>query len=180
MIEGDPELQRAVRVALFHLLASASEDGEAAVGARGLSGNAYRGHVFWDSDVYVLPFLAATRPAAARAMLEYRLRRLPAAMRAARAQGRAGARFPWESAHSGQDVTPERLRDRRGDLVPVLTGEREEHIVADVAWAAACYVDWTGDEAFAAGPGRELIVQTARCGRRGSNKTTTAAGISAG
>jgi trehalose/maltose hydrolase-like predicted phosphorylase len=162
MIEGDPELQCAVRVALFHLLASASEDGEAAVGARGLSGNAYRGHVFWDSDVYVLPFLAATRPAAARAMLEYRVRRLPAAMRAAHAQGRAGARFPWESAHSGQDVTPEQVRDRRGVLVPVLTGEREEHIVADVAWAAACYVDWTGDEAFAAGPGRELIVQTAR------------------
>jgi trehalose/maltose hydrolase-like predicted phosphorylase len=162
VIEGDPELQRAVRFALFHLLATASDEGEAAVGARGLSGSAYRGHVFWDSDVYVLPFLAATLPTAARAMLEYRVRRLPAALRAARAQARAGARFPWESAHSGQDVTPEHLRDRRGALVPVLTGELEEHIVADVAWAAACYIDWTGDEVFAAGPGRELLVQTAR------------------
>ncbi len=162
MIEGDPQLQRGVRFALFHLLASASDEGEAAVGARGLSGSAYRGHVFWDSDVYVLPFLAATRPAAARAMLEYRVRRLPAAMRAARVLARAGARFPWESAQSGQDVTPERLRDRRGELVPVLTGELEEHIVADVAWAAACYIDWTGDAEFASGQGRELIVQTAR------------------
>jgi trehalose/maltose hydrolase-like predicted phosphorylase len=162
MIDGDPELQVAVRFAIFHLLASAADDGEAAVGARGLSGNAYRGHVFWDTDVYVLPFLAATHPRAARAMLEYRVRRLPAAMRAARSQKRAGARFPWESARSGQDVTPDHARDRRGELVPILTGPLEEHIVADVAWAAAHYIDWTGDEAFAAGPGRELIVQTAR------------------
>jgi Glycosyl hydrolase family 65 central catalytic domain len=163
VIEGDPELQLAVRFALFHLMASVPEEGEAAVGARGLSGRAYRGHVFWDSDVYVLPFLAATHPRAARAMLEYRIRRLPAALRAARAQGCDGARFPWESARSGEDVTPSHVRDPHGDSVPVLTGKLEEHIVADVAWAAACYVDWTGDHAFAAGAGRELLVQTARC-----------------
>lgn len=95
LIEGDPQLQQAVRLAIFHLLASAADDGEAAVGARGLSGNAYRGHVFWDSDIYVLPFLAATHPRAARAMLEYRVRRLPEAVRAARALGRDGARFAW-------------------------------------------------------------------------------------
>jgi hypothetical protein len=162
VIGGDPELQLAVRFAIFHLLASAPDHGEAAVGARGLSGKGYREHVFWDSDVYVLPFLAATHPPAARAMLEYRVRRLPAAMRAARAQSRDGARFPWESAWSGQDVTPDHARGRRGELVPILTGPLEEHIIADVAWAAACYIDWTGDQAFAAGPGRELIVQTAR------------------
>ena len=161
-IEGDPELQLAVRFALFHLLASTPEQDEAAVGARGLTGGAYRGHVFWDSDVFVLPFLAAARPRAARAMLEYRVRRLPVALGAARAEGRRGARFPWESARSGKDVTPESARDSRGEVVPVLTGPLEEHIVADVAWAAACYIDWTGDEAFAGGPGRELIVQTAR------------------
>ena len=98
-IEGDDELQRAVRFALFHLLAAGPSDGEAAVGARGLAGDGYRGHVFWDTDVFVLPFLAATHPAAARAMLEYRLRRLAGrAQRRARAAGREGARFPWESA----------------------------------------------------------------------------------
>ncbi len=161
-IDGDPQLQLAVRLAIFHLIASVSDVGEAAVGARGLTGSAYRGHVFWDTDVYVMPMLAATHPPAARAILEYRLRRMPAAMRAARAHGRAGARFPWESAWSGQDVTPKYGRDRRGELIPILTGELEEHIVADVAWAAACYIDWTGDQSFAAGPGRELIVQTAR------------------
>jgi trehalose/maltose hydrolase-like predicted phosphorylase len=162
VIEGDPQMQLAVRFAIFHLLASAPGDGEAAVGARGLSGQGYRGHVFWDSDVYVLPFLAATYPRAARAMLEYRVRRLPAATRAAKSQRRGGARFPWESARTGQDVTPQEARDRHGELVPILTGRLEEHIVADVAWAAACYIDWTGDQTFAAGPGRELLVQTAR------------------
>src|SRR5579859_2682895 len=80
VIEGDDELQRAVRFSLFHLMASVPDLGEAAVGARGLSGTSYRGHVFWDADTFTLPFLAATHPASARAMLEYRLRRLPAAM----------------------------------------------------------------------------------------------------
>ena len=59
-------------------------------------------------------------------------------------------------------MTPELLRDAHGELVPILTGKLEEHIIADVAWAAACYIDWTGDQTFAAGPGRELIVETAR------------------
>jgi trehalose/maltose hydrolase-like predicted phosphorylase len=162
IIAGDPELQLAVRFAIFHLLASAPDNGEAAVGARGLTGSAYRGHVFWDTDVYVLPMLAATHPQAARAMLEYRVRRLPAAIRAAKSHRRDGARFPWESAQSGEDVTPEHARDRNGELIPILTGQLEEHIVADVAWAAACYIDWTADAAFADGPGRELIVETAR------------------
>ncbi len=162
MIEGDPELQLAVRFALFHLMASVGDSGEAAVGARGLSGPAYRGHVFWDSDVFVLPFLAATHPESARAMLEYRIRRLPTAQAAAKALGRRGVRFPWESAAAGVDVTPSHAHLRTGEIVPVRTGELEEHIVADVAWAARCYLDWTGDEEFAAGPGRTLLVETAR------------------
>ena len=160
-IEGDPELQRAVRLALFQLMGSVALEGEAALGARGLTGPGYRGHVFWDTDVFVLPFLAATRPEAARALLEYRIRRLPAARSEARRSGRAGARFPWESARSGRDVTPSRGRFN-GAVVPVRTGELEEHIVADVAWAAACYLDWTGDDEFAAGPGLTLLVETAR------------------
>lgn len=161
-IEGDDELQRLVRFALFHLMGSAAEAGEAAVGARGLTGPAYRGHVFWDGDVFVLPFLAATDPPAARAMLEYRLRRLDAARAAATKLGRAGARFPWESAGAGVDVTPSSAHDHSGKVVAIRTGELEEHIVADIAWAAACYVDWSGDAAFAAGPGRELFTETAR------------------
>jgi trehalose/maltose hydrolase-like predicted phosphorylase len=112
--------------------------------------------------VFVLPFLAATHPPAARALLEYRIRRLEPARRAAQALGRAGARFPWESALTGVDVTPSHARDQTGRLVAIRTGELEEHLMADVAWAAACYESWSGDEAFARGPGRELAVETAR------------------
>lgn len=162
LIDGDPELQIGIRLALFHLIACAGDHGEAAVGARALTGRGYRGHVFWDSDVFVLPFLAATHPQAARAILEYRVRRLPAARAAARAAGHAGARFAWESAASGEDVTPRSARDRAGREVAIYTGQREEHIVADVAWAAGCYIDWTGDRAFREGPGRQLLVETAR------------------
>ncbi|HXQ61056.1 MAG TPA: glycosyl hydrolase family 65 protein [Acidimicrobiales bacterium] len=162
VVEGDDEMQLAVRLALFHLMASVADTGEAAVGARGLTGTGYRGHVFWDADTFVLPFLAATHPAAARAMLEYRVRRIPAAMDAALAAGRAGARFPWESARSGRDVTPTSARDRTGRIVPIRTGQLEEHIVADVSWAAYCYADWSGDEEFVRGSGLRILVETAR------------------
>ena len=161
-IGGDEHLQTEIRTALFHLMASAADHGEAAVGARGLTGHAYRGHVFWDADLFVLPFLAATEPPAARAMLEYRFNRLPAALAAAQVEGHRGARFPWESADSGFDVTPRSGRDHAGRVVPIRTGEAEVHIVGDVAWAACCYVDWTGDAEFAAGAGLRILVETAR------------------
>jgi beta-phosphoglucomutase family hydrolase len=161
-IEGAPDLQASVRFGLYHLMATAPDQGEAAIGARGLTGPGYRGHVFWDADAFVLPFFAATRPAAARAMLTYRIRRLPAAIRAARAAGRAGARFPWESAATGDDVTPRSARTRTGETVAIRTGQLEEHIVAEVAWAACCYIDWTGDDDFARGGGMHLLVSTAR------------------
>jgi trehalose/maltose hydrolase-like predicted phosphorylase len=160
-VDGDPELQRSLRHALFQLWSSVGEDGETALGARGLTGPGYRGHVFWDTEIFVLPFLAATRPRAARALLEYRVRRLPAAFREAHASGRVGARFPWESARSGRDVTPDRARVA-GKTVPILTGQLEEHVVADVAWGVSCYLDWTGDEEFAAGAGLTILVETAR------------------
>jgi trehalose/maltose hydrolase-like predicted phosphorylase len=161
-IEGDPGLQLAVRLALFHLMSSVADDDEAAVGARGLTGPAYRGHVFWDSDVFVLPFLAATHPMAARAMLEYRIRRLAAARAIAHAGGRDGAQFPWESARSGFEVTPTSAKDRLGNVVPIRTGQLEQHVVADVAWAAGCYESWTADRAFIEGPGADLLFETAR------------------
>jgi trehalose/maltose hydrolase-like predicted phosphorylase len=161
-IEGDPEAELAARFATFHLLAAAPDEGEAAVGARGLTGRAYGGHVFWDADVFVLPALVAIRPAAARAMLEYRIRRLPAARAAAAAEGRRGARFPWESAADGTDVTPGHITGRHGEPIPVRTGEEQEHIVADVAWAAWLYATWTGDGAFLTGAGRRLLIETAR------------------
>ncbi|MEO6821667.1 MAG: glycosyl hydrolase family 65 protein [Candidatus Nanopelagicales bacterium] len=161
-IDGDEQSQLAARFALFHLLAAAPDAGDAAVGARGMTGPAYGGHVFWDADVFVLPVLAAVQPAAARAMLEYRIRRLPAARAAAAGEGEAGARFPWESARDGTDVTPVSGTDARGREIEIRTGALEQHIVADVAWAASEYEAWTGDTEFLAGPGGELVAETAR------------------
>lgn len=161
-IDGDPEVELALRFALFHLLSAVANAGAAAVGARGLSGPAYAGHVFWDADVFVLPVLAAVHPPAARAMLEYRVRRLPAARHLAQARSLEGARFPWESAADGSDVTPTSAPDPNGQVVAIRTGELEEHIVADVAWSACRYVTWTGDRAFLDGPGRDLLVEGAR------------------
>ena len=160
-IEGDPELERAVRFAQFHLLSSVSGGGEAPVGPRGLSGSAYGGHVLWDADIYVLPALAATFPQGARAMVEYRVRRLEQARRIAKRLGFKGARFPWESGRDGSDITPRMVR-RSGQIIPILTGWREEHVVADVAWAASHYADWTGDDEFLEGAGGDLIVECAR------------------
>lgn len=162
VIKGDPEAQLAARFAMFHLMANVGDQDDSGVGARGLTGSAYAGHVFWDADVFMLPMLAATHPSAARAMLEYRIRRLPAARGIAAQQGHHGARFPWESADLGEDVTPRVVRDLSGRNVLILTGAHEEHIVADVAWAAWHYAEWTGDEAFLDGPGRALIVETAK------------------
>jgi trehalose/maltose hydrolase-like predicted phosphorylase len=161
-IDGDADSQLAARLAMFHLLSAARGEDEAAVGARGLTGPAYGGHVFWDADVYVLPALAALDPPAARAMLEYRIRRLPAARAAAQAAGERGARFPWESAGDGRDVTPRTGIDRHGQQVPIRTGDREEHISADIAWAVCEYAAWTGDTAMLTGAGGELIADTAR------------------
>ena len=161
-IPGDPELELAVRFGLFHLMASASDHGEAAVGARGLSGPGYAGHVFWDADVFVLPFLAATHPASARAMLEYRRRRLAAARERAHDEGRAGCRLPWESAVDGSEATPSTTVSLDGTELTVETGRLEEHIVADVAWAAWHHHLWSGDRWVPEGPARALLVDTAR------------------
>ena len=119
--------------------------------------------MFWDADLFVLPFLAATHPAAARAMLEYRCNRLPAALAAARAEGRRGARFPWESAATGFDVTPRSGRDPERHVMPIRTGEAEVHIVGDVAWAACCYIDWTGRPGVrTSAPAGRFSIETAR------------------
>ncbi|BFU44509.1 glycosyl hydrolase family 65 protein [Krasilnikovia sp. MM14-A1004] len=160
-IPDDPEAQRAVRFALFQLWCAAGRHDESAVGARGISGAGYAGHVFWDADVFVLPALVSMDPGAAAAMVRYRLHRLDAARAAAAECGRCGARFPWESATSGRDVTPH-SGFLGGEPVPIRTGEMEEHITADVAWAAVHAATWTGRTDLLCGAWRPLLVETAR------------------
>jgi len=168
-----PELERAVRFATFHLLCAGSTgsdpDGtvqtpstETAIGARGVTGTSYRGHVFWDADVFVVPVLSAIAPAGARRSLDYRWARLGQARARAHREGRRGARFPWESAAAGTEVTPVSAHDLRGNLLAIRTGELEIHITADIAWAVGNHVDWTGDDEFLASHGLELLVETAR------------------
>lgn len=157
-----PDLELALRFAQFHLLSCSDESDDAAIGARGLTGAAYRGHVFWDTDIFVVPALTAMAPPLARAALGYRWRRLDAARQRAAAEGLAGARFPWESADTGFEAAPTEGVDLRGNAIPIRTGQQEEHIVADVAWAVANHVLWTGDESFERGPGAEIVRETAR------------------
>ena len=161
-IGGDAALEQAIRLAQFHLVTSSDGSTETAIGARGMTGPAYRGHVFWDTDVFVVPALAAMSPQRARSALWYRWNRLDTARERAASEGRRGARFPWESALSGDEVTPTRGIDLHGNVVPIRTGRQEEHIVADVAWAVINYVDWTGDDAFMADAGAEILLETAR------------------
>lgn len=160
-LPDDPEVELAVRFALFQLQCNADAHGESAIGARGISGAGYRGHVFWDADVFVLPAMVSIDPEAAAAMLAYRLHRLPAARERARAEGYRGARFPWESASDGTDVTPH-SGFLGGTQIPILTGAKEEHITADIAWAACHYAEWTGGPDFTETIARELLTDTAR------------------
>jgi trehalose/maltose hydrolase-like predicted phosphorylase len=157
-IGGDPEAELALRFALFQLWCLGKARGELAVGARGLSGPGYAGHVFWDADVFTLPALVTMDPAAAAAMVRYRRRRLAAARARAGAAGLRGARFPWESAASGEDVTPASAQIG-GRAVPIVTGQFEEHVTAGVAWAAVHYASWGGRPARLVTP---LLLETAR------------------
>lgn len=171
-IPADPQAQLAARFALFQLWSHTSRREEVAIGARGLTGNGYCGHVFWDSDVFVLPAMATVDPPTAHAMVTYRIRRLPQARARARAHGLRGARFPWESAATGEDVTPV-TGLLGGRPVPILTGTLEEHITADVAWGAAFRANWAGLQLTAAE--RTLLADTARywasrCRRDGNGR----------
>jgi kojibiose phosphorylase len=162
-VPGDRFAEHALRFAAFHLIGGAPGTGEGAgVGARLLSGYGYRHHVFWDADVFCVPYLTLTQPDRARAHLGYRYRGLPGARRKAAHYGRAGAFFAWESAGTGDEVTPDWGETPDGERIRIRTGEIEEHIVADVAWAADHYFRWTGDRAFLDDEGAEMILDGAR------------------
>jgi trehalose/maltose hydrolase-like predicted phosphorylase len=164
--ESDPaEAQIALRFNLFQMLIAAPRhDDRVNIGAKTLSGFGYRGHSFWDTEIFMLPLFIYTAPNIARNLLNYRYQRLPAARLKAKSNGYEGAQFPWESADTGEEVTPTWVPHfaDRNKLVRIWTGDIEIHISADVALAAFKYWQITGDDAWMVEQGAELILDTAK------------------
>ncbi|HYN38050.1 MAG TPA: hypothetical protein VES39_02240, partial [Rhodospirillales bacterium] len=163
VIDGDEAAQQAVRFAIYHMIAAANpEDERVSVGARALTGDAYLGHVFWDTEIYLLPFYTLTWPEAARAMLMYRWHTIGGARGKAARLGCRGAAWAWESADTGEETTPERVIDPNGRVIDVLCGLQEWHITADIAYAVSRYWELTGDDAFLLQAGAEMLLEAAR------------------
>ena len=163
LIGGDPEAQRALRFSVYHLLSAANpENDRVSIGARGLSGSSYKGHVFWDTDIFMLPLFFFSYPEAARALVMYRYHTLSGARAKAARLGYRGAFYAWESADTGEDVTPPFGIAPNGEVTRILTGEQELHISADVAFGVWNYWRATGDDRFLLDAGAEILIETAR------------------
>jgi alpha,alpha-trehalose phosphorylase len=152
-LEGDTELQQAVRFGLFHTLQAGARAEQRAIGAKGLTGRGYDGHTFWDSETFVLPVLTYTAPDAAADALRWRHSTLDLAHERARQLGLAGATFPWRTIR-GQECS---------GYWPA--GTAAFHINADIAAAVARYQAAADDDEFERDAGVELLVETARLWR---------------
>lgn len=160
VVEGDEDATRAVRFNIYHMLIAASaNDPRANIGAKSMSGEGYKGHVFWDTEIFLLPFFILTQPETARALMLYRYNTLQGALENAAENGFKGAQFPWESADTGRETTPKWTHD---GLNRIWTGEEEIHITACVAYGAISYVAHTGDWQFMLDYGAEMLAQTSR------------------
>lgn len=164
VIEGDIRAQLAVRYNLFQLLIAAPRhDQKVSIPAKTLSGFGYRGHVFWDTEIFILPFFTFTQPAIACNLLSYRYHTLPGARRKAEHYGYRGAMFAWESAGTGDEVTPRWAlpNDPYAEDVRIWCRDREIHISSDVVyavwyyWLVTCNQEWMRDY------GAEIILETA-------------------
>ena len=164
VIEGDTRAQLAVRYSLFQLLISAPrKDDRISIPAKTLSGFGYRGHIFWDTEIFILPFFTLTQPALARNLLSYRYHPLDGARRKASHYGYKGAMYAWESALTGDEVTPRWAlpNDPYADDIRIWCRDREIHISADIAYAAWHYWQATDDDEWMRDHGAEIILDTA-------------------
>ncbi|MEA3305619.1 MAG: glycosyl hydrolase family 65 protein, partial [Candidatus Omnitrophota bacterium] len=162
-IRPDSNIQRALRFNIYHILICGNpRDKRVSIPARTLSSEGYRGHIFWDTEIFILPFFIYTYPEIAKNMLYYRYGILPAARHKARESGYKGALFSWESADTGAESTPNWHRDLDGRVIKIHTAQSEHHIVADIAYAVSHYYLATGDEEFMFDAGLEIIFETAR------------------
>lgn len=159
-----PDIQRAVNLHLFHVAQTLSRhtaDADVGVPARGLHGEGYRGHVFWD-ELFVFPFLNMRAPEITRALLLYRYRRLPEARRLARSIGEGGALYPWQSGSDGREETPPALFNPRSGTWMPDHSLLQFHVGLAVAYHTWHYYQVTGDVSFLAAHGAEILVDTAR------------------
>ncbi|MER5968228.1 glycosyl hydrolase family 65 protein [Streptomyces sp. NPDC002055] len=153
-----------LRLHLFHVLQTLSPhtaELDVGVPARGLHGEAYRGHVFWD-ELFVLPYLNLHFPEVSRALLNYRHRRLPQACRTAGEEGRAGARYPWQSGSDGREETQQlHLNPRSGRWLPDHS-RLQYHVGSAVAYNVWQYCQAAGDTEYLQTKGAEMLLQIAR------------------
>lgn len=162
-VDGDPEVELALRYAAFQVLAVAPRDDRASIPAKLLSGFGYLGHVFWDTDVFMVPWLTTAAPDLAANHLAYRWRGLPAARRKAARYGRVGAFYPWEADDHGEECTPDQVVPHAGGPpIEVHTARYEEHISADVAWSTWDHWRWSGDRDQLHARWAEIVLDTAR------------------
>ncbi|MFJ9755910.1 glycoside hydrolase family 65 protein [Streptomyces sp. NPDC101149] len=152
-VDGDEQIQQAVRFGLFHVLQAGARAEQRAIPAKGLTGSGYDGHAFWDTEMFVLPLLTYTSPDAVAEALRWRQSTLPAARERAGQLGLRGAAFPWRTIEGseGSAYWP--------------AGTAAFHVNADIADAVVRYVAATGDDRFARDTGVELLVETARLWR---------------
>jgi alpha,alpha-trehalose phosphorylase len=150
VIDGDDQAQQAIRWNLFQLAQATAQTGDRGVAAKGVTGGGYDGHYFWDTDVYVVPFLAYTTPEAAHQLLLFRSHMLDAARTRAVALSQCGALFPWRTI-SGEEASA---------YYPA--GTAQYHINAAVVYGLSTFVHATGDLGLLANEGAEILVETAR------------------
>lgn len=157
--------QTAMDFALYHMeIMTPAHDERFSVGAKGLTGEGYKGHVFWDTEIFIAPFHLFTEPETAKKLLRYRYLHLKQAKEKAVQNGYKGALFPWESAFSGKEETPEfaAINIRTGTRQKVASALSEHHIVADIAYLVVQYFHNTLDEAFMKNEGLALLKETAQ------------------
>ncbi|MEU0072760.1 glycosyl hydrolase family 65 protein [Streptomyces sp. NPDC006332] len=152
-VDGDEEIQQAVRFALFHVLQAGARAEQRAIPAKGLTGSGYDGHAFWDTETFVLPLLTYTAPDSVAEALRWRQQTLPAARERAAQLGLGGAAFPWRTIEGseGSAYWP--------------AGTAAFHVNAAIADAVVRYTEATGDTGFERDTGVELLVETARLWR---------------
>ncbi len=163
LIQGDDHLQKALRYNLYHLMNTPDPaDDSVSVGAKLLHGEEYGGHAYWDTELFVLPFFSHVFPEIARNLLSYRYHLLDQARRNAVALGYRGAKYPWESADTGEEECPAWTVGYDGSLTRCFVAEYEHHVTAAVAYGLSRHVRVTRDECFMEEKGLEILLETAR------------------